>query len=246
MFSVVRCQMSMILLWRSPAVMTPELRWRSTSRTSLRARLRCSPPSWRGITMSSTPIEMPARVAALKPRSFRSSSIRTRQLLAEGQVDVVDEVGQAALLQVAVDERDDVRQRAVEEHAADGRVDQRPLDVLHLGVDDVLVVVLRRQVDVLAGVAHADRRVGRDLALLVGEDRPRRSPRRSAPPPSCSSGTWSGSRCREPGPATARRAAAPTPATGCCWRRASAAPPRPAPWATAARGRPSGRRRSRR
>ena len=30
-----------------------------------------------GMTMSSTPIEMPARVAAAKPRSFRSSSIRT-------------------------------------------------------------------------------------------------------------------------------------------------------------------------
>ena len=33
--------------------------------------------------------------------------------------------------------------------------------------DDVLVVVLRRQVDVAAGVADADRRVGLDVALLV-------------------------------------------------------------------------------
>ncbi len=89
--------------------------------------------------------------------------------LAEVQVHVADEVGQPLLLQVAVDEGDDVAQRAVEEHAANGRVDQGPLDVLHLGMDDVLVVVLGRQVDVLPGVAHADRRVRGDLSLLVGQ-----------------------------------------------------------------------------
>ena len=61
-FSVTRCQMSMILLWRSPWVMTPAERCFSISSTSLRAwssiaSLAC------GITMSSTPIEMPAFVA---------------------------------------------------------------------------------------------------------------------------------------------------------------------------------------
>ena len=42
-----------------------------------------------------------------------------------------------------------------------------PLDVLDLGVRDVLVVVLRGQVHVLAGETDADRGVGRDVALLV-------------------------------------------------------------------------------
>ena len=93
-----------------------------------------------------------------------------RHLLAEGQVDVADEVRQASLLQVPVDERDDVRQGAVENDAPDRRVDQRPLDVLDLGVRQVLVVVLRRQIGVLARVAHADGGVRRDVALLEGQD----------------------------------------------------------------------------
>ena len=61
-FSVTRCQMSMILLWRSPAVITPAERWFSISTTSLRAcceDLRLA----LGTTMSSTPNEMPALVA---------------------------------------------------------------------------------------------------------------------------------------------------------------------------------------
>jgi hypothetical protein len=91
-----------------------------------------------------------------------------RHLLAEVQVHVADEVGQALLLQVPVDEGNDVLQRPVEEHAADRRVDQLPFHVLHLGVENVLVVVLGRQVDVFAGVADPDRRVGRDVSLLVG------------------------------------------------------------------------------
>ncbi len=167
-------------------------------------------------------------------------------LLAEGQVHVADEVGQTLLLQVAVDEGDDVPQRAVEEDAADGRVDQGPLDVLDLGVDDVLVVVLRRQVDVLARNSARGSACASRPPPARRRASPRRSRRRCAPPPSCSSGTWSGSRSPAPGPARGRPAAAPKRERGCCWRRASASPPRSGPWATAARGRPSGRRRSRR
>jgi hypothetical protein len=91
-------------------------------------------------------------------------------LFAERQVDVAHEVGQAALLQVPVDEGDDVGERPVEEHPTDGRVDQGPFDVLDFRVGDVLVVVLRRQIDVPARVAHPDRRVRRDLAPLVRQD----------------------------------------------------------------------------
>ena len=60
--SVVRCQMSMILLWRSPAVITPAARWFSISSTS-RFAWSSSFALFAGTTMSSTPIEMPARVA---------------------------------------------------------------------------------------------------------------------------------------------------------------------------------------
>ena len=63
-----------------------------------------------------------------------------------------------------------VRQGPVEEDAADGRVDELALDVLDLGVGDVLVVVLRRQVHVLARVPDADGGVRSHVALLVGED----------------------------------------------------------------------------
>ncbi len=61
-FSVTRCQMSMILLCRSPAVMTPAERCFSISTTSSRAVWRISGLRL-GTTMSSTPKEMPARVA---------------------------------------------------------------------------------------------------------------------------------------------------------------------------------------
>ena len=85
MFSVVRCQMSMILLWRSPAVMTPELRWVSTSRTSLCGRRRYV-LLLAGMTMSSTPIEMPARVAAAEAQVLQVVEHLDRHLLAEVQV----------------------------------------------------------------------------------------------------------------------------------------------------------------
>ena len=61
-FSVARCQMSMILLWRSPAVMAPSRRWRSTSSTERRAPSTIS-CFFEGMTMSSTPMETPAFVA---------------------------------------------------------------------------------------------------------------------------------------------------------------------------------------
>ncbi len=61
-FSVTRCQMSMILLCRSPAVMTPAERCFSISITS---RSACSSSCGlrEGTTMSSTPNEIPALVA---------------------------------------------------------------------------------------------------------------------------------------------------------------------------------------
>ena len=74
--SVIRCQMSMILLWRSPSVMAPCWRWFSTSSTSLRARFTSS-VLLPGMRMSSTPIEMPARVATVKPRALTMSRIST-------------------------------------------------------------------------------------------------------------------------------------------------------------------------
>jgi hypothetical protein len=111
------------------------------------------------MTMSSTPIEIPAVVRGREAERLQVVQHLDGHLFAERQVDVADEVGQAALLQVPVDEGDDVGERPVEEHPADGRVDQGPFDVLDFRVGDVLVVVLRRQIDVLARVAHPDRRV---------------------------------------------------------------------------------------
>ena len=75
-FSVTRCQMSMILLCRSPEVMTPAERWFSISYTSFRAWSRIAGLRL-GTTMSSTPKEMPARVAYAKVTSLISSSICT-------------------------------------------------------------------------------------------------------------------------------------------------------------------------
>ena len=74
--SVARCQMSMILLWRSPSVMAPCARWLSTSRTSRRA-LSTKTVFLAGIRMSSMPIEMPARVATWNPRVLTMSRIST-------------------------------------------------------------------------------------------------------------------------------------------------------------------------
>ncbi len=74
--SVARCQMSMILLWRSPSVIAPWALWLSTSRTSLRA-LSTNPVFFDGIRMSSTPMEIPARVAAVKPSCLTMSRIST-------------------------------------------------------------------------------------------------------------------------------------------------------------------------
>ena len=74
--SVARCQMSMILLWRSPSVMAPWARWLSTSRTSRRA-FSTKTVFFAGIRMSSMPIEIPARVATWNPRVLTMSRIST-------------------------------------------------------------------------------------------------------------------------------------------------------------------------
>jgi len=74
--SVTRCQMSTILLCRSPAVMMPAARWPSTSSTSRNA-LSIRSPFEAGMTMSAAEIEMPARVAHWKPRFLSASSNRT-------------------------------------------------------------------------------------------------------------------------------------------------------------------------
>ncbi len=68
--------------------------------------------------MSSMPIEMPARVAYRNPSSFISIEHPHRDLQAELQVAVLNELGETLLLQKAVDERHLVRQHVIENDAA--------------------------------------------------------------------------------------------------------------------------------
>ena len=83
-----------------------------------------------------------------------------RGLQAEPQVAVVHQLADALLLEQAVDVRH-VRgaalQVVVHDGAAHGGRDELPLEVGRLGVDHVLIVVRRGQVDDLAGVAQTDR-----------------------------------------------------------------------------------------
>ena len=73
-----------------------------------------------------------------------------RLVVAQRDEAVADQVLQAALLQQAVDERDLLRQVHVEDHPADGGLDQLAVELLELGVHDVLLVELRVEVDVRA------------------------------------------------------------------------------------------------
>ena len=86
-----------------------------------------------------------------------ASSISTVRLEAEAQVAVLHQVLQALLAQEAVDEGHALREVVVEDDPAHGGVDDLVLDDLDLGVDHVLVVVDRGQVDELARVHEADR-----------------------------------------------------------------------------------------
>src|SRR5688572_2110665 len=74
------------------------------------------------------------------------------------QVASLHQLLQALLLQHAVHERNVGRQRRVQDHPADGRVDDLVLDVLHVRMQHVLIVAVRRHILQLAGVAQANRR----------------------------------------------------------------------------------------
>ena len=115
-------------------------------------------PSRSGTTMSSMPMEMPARVAYRKPSVFTSSSMPTVIVQAELQVAILHQLREALLLQQAVDERHVLGQHVVEDHAADRRVHVLLHELDRLGVQDVLVVERLHQVDHAAGVAQLDRR----------------------------------------------------------------------------------------
>ena len=85
------------------------------------------------------------------------------------QEDVVDELLQPLLLEKTVDERDLIRKMHVEDDASDGRVDQLAIDFLNLGVNDVLIVELRGEIDEAAGDTHADRREQLDFTVRERE-----------------------------------------------------------------------------
>ncbi len=91
-----------------------------------------------------------------------------RDLEAEVQVEVVDELADALLLEQAVDERHALGQRVVEDGAADGGVDVLLVELDRLGVREVLVVVGRGHVEHGAGVAQTD---GRERFHLLGFER---------------------------------------------------------------------------
>ena len=148
--------------------MAPSWYWLSTATTSFSAS-RTRPAFSPGTTMSSMPMEMPARVAYRKPRLLTSSSIRDGDLQPELQVAVLHQLAQALLLQQAVDEGHVLRQVVVEDHAADGGLHVLLVELDGLGVQDVLVVEGVHQVDDPAGVAQLDGRERLDLAHFEGD-----------------------------------------------------------------------------
>ena len=159
--------------------------------------------------------------------------------VAELLVAALDEQRELLLALRLVDEAQLGRDDLVEEHAADGRA--------VLPLRRVLALALRQAFfDDLVEAAQLDARVQVDLAVLVrGHDFAGVGEHHAL-------ALLAGLLLRQVGDAEhhvvrrERRSAGPTRATGCCWRPSSGASLRAALPATAARGRPSGRRRSRR
>ena len=92
-----------------------------------------------------------------------------RLLETVAEVDVLDELLEAALLEQAVDERDALEVIG-QDHPADRGVDHPVLDVLNFAADDILIVVHGGEVDQLAGVLEADGSEGFDFARGQGEE----------------------------------------------------------------------------
>ncbi len=88
------------------------------------------------------------------------------QLMAVLDVAVADELLEPALLEQAVDEWNLVGQMEIHDHPADGGVHDTGLELLDIGVEQVLVVEVGLEIDQLARVAHADLRVRLDDALV--------------------------------------------------------------------------------
>ena len=171
---------------------------------------------------------------------------------AEQPVAVGDELPQRGPVHGLVDEAQPVGQDLVEDDAADGRPDRLAETSSPVSSSQALDAAPRSaragpaaarwwlaSLDVLAGVDAAD---------VVGQQRLRSRPRswRSAPCPACPRARGSGSSSRGPCPGSAPRPGRRRTATAGWRSTASSAAPRPARRGRAARGRPSGRRRSRR
>ena len=106
------------------------------------------------------PIDRPALVAYWKPKLLDAVQHPHRGLQTEAQVAVVHQLADALLLEQAVDVRHlgcATLQVIVHDGAAHRGRDELPLEVGRLGVDHVLIVVRRGEVDDLAGVAQTDR-----------------------------------------------------------------------------------------
>src|SRR3990172_192380 len=86
------------------------------------------------------------------------------------QVAEVHQIPESLLLQQTVDERDLFRQVIVEDHPAHRGVDDVAFDFLDLGVNHVLLVEGRGQVDDLTTVEHSDGTQGLHLASFEGQD----------------------------------------------------------------------------
>src|SRR5258705_533842 len=78
-----------------------------------------------------------------------------REVVAEVDEPEVHQLLQTLLLEEAVDERDLLRHVHVEDHAADGGLDDLSVELLDLGVRDILVVEVLGQVEEAAAEAQA-------------------------------------------------------------------------------------------
>src|SRR5260370_32676087 len=76
---------------------------------------------------------------------------------------------QPLLFQRAVDERKSRWNGVVKDYAADGRVNDAPDIVLHGASEDILRVVLLRQIDQVSLNTQLDRGLGRNLACVKCE-----------------------------------------------------------------------------
>ena len=95
---------------------------------------------------------------------------RHRGFQSEMQVAVLDHLAGTFLFQQAVDVGQHLGQVVVQNHAADGGLDELVVQCDGLGVQEVLVVVGGGQVDDLAGVTQADRRLEVHLVAFQGQE----------------------------------------------------------------------------